>query len=132
MKDKNMRFGTFIRSRRLNDSRELTLKDISAELGISLSMLSDIEQGRRKPFDMNRIDRFCNFLHLPPSDRTTMYDLAAKETGSLPSDLDDIMMYSEIGSMARMALRMTNEGIASEEDWKSFIRHLEQKKGASL
>ena len=42
MREKNMDFGQFIRSKRLKESRELTLRDISKELGISLSMLSDI------------------------------------------------------------------------------------------
>lgn len=51
MREENMDFGQFIRSKRLKDSRELTLRDISKELGISLSMLSDIEKGRRNPFD---------------------------------------------------------------------------------
>lgn len=51
MREENMDFGQFIRSKRLKDIRELTLRDISKELGISLSMLSDIEKGRRNPFD---------------------------------------------------------------------------------
>lgn len=38
------------------------------------------------------------------------------------------MMYSESGNYARMALRMTNAGIAKEEDWREFIRQLERKK----
>ena len=42
MREEHMDFGQFIRSKRLKDSRELTLRDISKELGISLSMLSDI------------------------------------------------------------------------------------------
>ena len=32
-----------------------------------------------------------------------MYDLAARDRKEIPSDLDDIMMYSEIGNMARYA-----------------------------
>ena len=58
-----------------------------------------------------------------------MYDLAAREKSEVPSDIEDTMMYTEIGSMARMALRMTNDGLADEEDWKSFIRQLEKKRG---
>jgi hypothetical protein len=41
MWEKNMRFGDFIKQKRLNDPRELTLKDMSERLGISLSFLSD-------------------------------------------------------------------------------------------
>ena len=41
MKDENMRFGAYIKSKRLKDERELTLKDMSQVLGLSLSMLSE-------------------------------------------------------------------------------------------
>ena len=58
MKEKNMRFGEFIKKKRLQDDRDLTLKDLATELGLSLSMLSDIEQGRRKPFDSAKIEQF--------------------------------------------------------------------------
>lgn len=51
MKERYMRFGEFIKSKRLADPRELTLKDVAEKLGVSLSLLSDIEKSRRKPFD---------------------------------------------------------------------------------
>lgn len=73
MREENMRFGEFIKAKRLADERELTLKDIAKELGLSLSMLSDIEQGRRKPFDSTRIEKFCEVLHLSDEDRARMY-----------------------------------------------------------
>ena len=92
MREENMRFGAFIKSKRVKDERELTLKDMS------------------------------------DADKALMYDLAARETGDIPSDLDDIMMHSEVGNMARRALRMTNAGVADEEDWKQFIREIEKKK----
>ena len=38
----NMRFGEYIRFQRLR--REITLREMSEALGISLSMLSDIEE----------------------------------------------------------------------------------------
>ena len=129
MKIENMRFGQFIKAKRLADPRELTLKDTSSALGLSLSMLSDIENMRRKPFDSDKIEAFCEYLDLSPEDKARMYDLAAREKSEVPSDIEDTMMYTEIGNMARMALRMTNDGIADEEDWKSFIRQLEKKKG---
>ena len=62
MREKNMDFGQFIRSKRLKDSRELTLRDISKELGISLSMLSDIEKGRRNPFDAGLWGMLVDFM----------------------------------------------------------------------
>jgi transcriptional regulator with XRE-family HTH domain len=132
MEDKNMRFGAFIKSKRTKDEREITLKTMADTLGLSLSMLSDIEQGRRKPFDSEKIEKFCEYLHLSDEDKALMYDLAAKERGDIPSDIDDTLMYSNIGDMARHALRMSNAGVADEEDWKKFIRDIERKRGRKI
>lgn len=62
MREENMDFRQFIRSKRLKDSRELTLRDISKELGISLPMLSDIEKGRRNPFDAGLWGTLVDFM----------------------------------------------------------------------
>lgn len=129
MKERYMRFGEFIKAKRLADSRELTQKDVAEKLGISLTLLSDIEKGRRKPFDSAKIEAFCDFLGLSESDRSRMYDLAARETGEVPSDIDDTFMYSDIGDMARHALRLSNAGVISEDDWRSFIQEIEKKRG---
>ena len=94
MKEKNMRFGELIKSKRLKDPRELSLKDVSSVLNISLSFLSDIEQGRRKPFDDEKIERFCAFLGLTDEDKALLYDLAARERRAVPGDIDDIMIIS--------------------------------------
>ena len=88
-----------------------------------------LEQGRRKPFDSTRIEKFCEVLHLSEEDRARMYDLAAREKSEIPADIEDTMMYSGIGDLARYALRMSNAGVADEEDWKKFIRELENKRG---
>lgn len=124
-----MRFGDFIKQKRLSDPRELTLKDMSERLGISLSFLSDIENNRRKPFDKDKIEKFAQVLNLSDEDKAKMYDLAARDRREVPSDIEDIMMYDKIGDMARFALRQSNAGVIDEEDWKTFIREIEKKKG---
>lgn len=129
MREENMNFGQFIKRKRMLDPRELTLKDMSAVMGMSLSMLSDVEQGRRKAWDADKIETFCSYLGLSSEDKALMYDLAAKANNEIPSDIDDTFLHSEVGNMARMALRMTNEGVASEDDWKKFIRQLEENRG---
>lgn len=128
MKEENMRFGEFIKSKRQADDRELTLKDVATALNISLSMLSDIEQGRRKPFDSDKIKVFCKYLNLNERETGLMYDLAARENRKIPDDIEDTMMYTGSGEKARRALRLTNAGIADESDWEDFIRSLEKKR----
>jgi len=129
LQERNMRFGDFIKQRRLSDPNELTLKDMSEKLGISLSFLSDIENNRRKPFDKEKIEKFASVLGLSDEDKAKMYDLAARDRREVPSDIEDIMMYDKIGDMARLALRESNAGVIDEDDWKRFIREIEKKKG---
>jgi len=128
MKDVNMTFGQFIRSKRLQSRRELTLREMGEQLGISLTMYSEIEQGRKNPGEFFDYEKVASLLELTDEEKALMYDLAARKKRTVPSDIEDVMMYSESGSLARMALRMTNAGIAKEEDWKEFIRQLERKK----
>ncbi len=132
MKERYMRFGEFIKAKRIADSRELTQKDVADQLGISLTLLSDIEKGRRKPFDSAKIEKFCNFLSLKDEDRSRMYDLAARETGEVPSDIDETLMYTDSGDIARRLLRLTNSGVIEEEDWREFIRQVEEKKRGKI
>ena len=124
---KNMRYGQFLRSKRIADSRELTLRDISDELGGSVSCVSDVEQGRRKPYDEEKTEKLVEFLKFTEEDIAMMYDLAARENSRIPRDLDDIMMYSEAGEMARFALRMTKKGVVSDDDWRRFIHYIKTK-----
>jgi len=117
-----MRFGDYIKQKRLQHPDELTLKEVSKMLGISLSFLSDVENNRRKPFDKNKIEALAAKLGLTEEEKATMFDLAARERKEVPSDIEDVMMYGNIGKMARLALRKTNIGELTEEDWKQFIR----------
>ena len=127
MKQTYTSFGQFIREKRL-DAGTVTLKDVGRVLGISLTLYSDIEHDRRNPAESFDYEALASLLKLTEEERALMYDLAAKKRKSVPSDIENVMMNTESGNMARMALRMTNAGIAREEDWKEFIRQLERKK----
>ena len=128
MQEKNMRFGDFIKKKRLSDSREITQSDMAKVLGISVSLLSEIENRRRRPFDSEKIEIFIEFLGLHEDDKARLYDLASYENREIPSDIEDIFMYEEVGELARFALRQSKAGNITEEDWKRFIRESEAKK----
>ena len=127
MKAENMRFGEFIRLKRKKDARKLRLKDVATQMGISVSLLSDIESGRRNPFEPEQIDWFAQEFDLTQEEKELMYDLAAKELRSVPYDIEDTLMYSVSGEMARKALRMTEAGLITEKDWRSFLDAMEEK-----
>lgn len=128
MKEQNMTFGTFIKKKRQADPRELTLKDVADKLGISLSLLSDIENNRRRAFEADKIEAFVAYLNLSEEEKALMFDLAGKDRGEVPSDIVDIMMYDRIGDMARLALRQSNAGNLTEADWKELIQKAEANK----
>lgn len=127
MQEKNMRYGRFLRAKRISDNRGLTLKDVAEELGVSVSFASDVEQGRRKPYDEEKTKKLISFLRFTENDVALLYDLAAKECSRIPRDLEDIMMHSEAGEMARFALRMTKKGIVTENDWRRFTYYIRSK-----
>ena len=120
-------FGRFVRGKRL-DAGDITLKDIGYAVGISLSYYSDIEHDRRNPGEGFDYEKLARILRLSEDEKAYMYDLAGKCRKTVPEDIEEVMMNTESGNMARMALRMTKAGIAKEDDWKEFIRQLERKK----
>lgn len=128
MKDKYIRFGDFIKKKRLNHPDSLTLKEVAQLLGISVSFLSDVENNRRRPFDKDKIEMFTERLSLQEEDKAIMFDLAARDRGEVPADIEEILLYGNIGEMARLALRMSNAGNIGVDDWKRFISRKENKK----
>jgi len=132
MKDENItRFGKYIKKKRQDDPRELTQSDVAKAVGLSLTYWSDMEAGRKKAFDAKTIEKFCEYLNLDAEEKARLYDLAAQEKSAVPADIEDVFMYEPIGELARFALRESNAGNITEEDWKQFIREAEAKKKGS-
>ena len=128
MKEKHMRFGDYIRKKRLADPRELTMQHVADHLDISLSYMSAIENKHKPPFAGDKLEQLAEFLELSEEDAAMMFDLASRETREVPYDIEDTLMYEEIGDLARYALRQSKAGFIKEEDWKTFIRQMEAKK----
>jgi transcriptional regulator with XRE-family HTH domain len=128
--EKDLAFGEYIRKKRLDDPREITLLTMATQLGISMTYLSDIENRRKRPLDSNRIAILTKYLNLSDEDSARVYDLASKENSVIPADLEDVFMHEPIGDMARLALRQSKAGNATEEDWKQLIRAIERNKAA--
>ena len=115
------KFGDFLKQKRVE--KMITLRDMSEKLEISLSFLCDIENNRRKPLDAEKLQIIIKVLNLSTDDANTLYDLAGRDNGEkVPADIEKLFMYTKIGDMARLALRKTNSGEITEDDWKSFIR----------
>lgn len=127
MQKRNQTFGSFIKEKRMSQEPRITLKQMAELLSLNLTYLSDVENGRKKPFDGSKIERFCEVLNLTPEDRDIMFDLAARDNDSVSEDIADTIMYTEQGDMARIALRMVNQGKGSVDLWKDLIRKMEEE-----
>ena len=125
-----MRFGDYIRKKRLADSRELTMQDVADHLGISLSYMSMVENKHKRPFDGETLELLAEFLRLTEEETALMYDLAGREHRGVPYDIEDTLMYEDVGDLIRYAARQSKAGFIQEEDWKTFIRQMEEKKQA--
>lgn len=123
---KQKRFGDRIKEIRLSTTPKTTLKQLSGELGINMTMLSDIENNRKNPFSQELMEKFAEYFDLNADVLAELYDLAAAEKNATPMDITEKIMFTEVGDYARMALRMSEE--ENTEDWKEFIRQLERKK----
>ena len=128
MKEKHMRFGDFIRKKRLDDPRELTQLKVAEHLGISLQYLSAIEIRRKAPPSGDKLELLARFLNLSEEDTALMFDLASRESREVPYDIEDTLMYEDVGDLIRYATRQSKAGFIEEADWKSFIRQMEEKK----
>jgi transcriptional regulator with XRE-family HTH domain len=113
-------FGDYLRKKR--EEEHLTLRHTAEEVGIVPAYLSDIEKGRRNPFDRHpdMMERFEKALHLSQEDITTLYDLAALERQpghQVPVDLSEYLREQpDIRDFVRTARK---QGL-SEENWKSL------------
>ena len=128
MKDKHMRFGDYIRKKRLADPRSLSQQDVADHLGVSLQFVSMVENRYKRPFDGEKLEKLAEFLNMTEEETATMYDIASRENGEVPHDLEETLMYEDVGDLARYALRQSKKGFIKEEDWKTFIRQAEEKR----
>ena len=128
MARERMRFGDYLRKKRLNDPRDLRQSDIAEVLELSLSYYTDIENNNRRPLNAEEIEKVAQFLKLTEEDKAKLYDFAAFEKGKIPADLEETFMFDRVGEYALMALREYKLGNIDEEMWKKFIRDIEAKK----
>ena len=126
MEQKNVRFGDFIKSKRL--VLEITLRDMCERIGFSPAYLSDIENNRRYPMDNEKIELLIKELKLTSEDQETLYDLAGKERkGGVSLDLPEYIMDSEVAPYVRMALRKAKQNEVTVDDWKRIIEEISKK-----
>ena len=112
-------FGEFLQKKRIE--KGITLREMARILKISAPYLSDIQKGKRNPFNKDRFDELEHILLLTHEERIYMYDLAGKATNTLPADIGEYIMANKY---VRDAIREAIDRNAGEEDWRKFVDRL--------
>lgn len=120
----NQTFGEFLQKKR--EEKQITLRKMAENLGMSAPYLSDIEKGRRNPPEIEKLGQIAQILLLSDEDKTTMLNLAGKMRNTVAPDLPEYIMNRDYVSAA---LRTARDLDADEADWLKFVEELKQRKG---
>lgn len=117
-------FGEFISDKRIE--KKITLRMMAEKLGISAPFLTDVEKGRRNPFDFEKLTLLADILELSAEEKALMLDLAGKKRNTVAPDLPQYIIERDYVSAA---LRTAKDLDAGEEEWNQFVEELKRRKG---
>jgi len=114
-------FGDYLKEYRRR--KGVTLQQVAERLGVSLSLISDIENKRRNPLDEEeKMEVLAQYLDLSIEEKELLYDMAAKKRNSVPEDLKEVIMYDTCNSdYVRKALRKIKSGEITTQQLKNFV-----------
>ncbi len=119
-------FGAFIAQKRIE--KDVKLKPIAEQLGVSVTYLSDIIKGRRNPPDIDGLEALAQSLHLNETEREEMMDLAGRERKQVSPDLPDYIMDESLPS-ARVALRRAKSQNLGDDFWQEVNQIIDKLNG---
>ena len=117
-------FGKFLTAKR--EERDLTLREMARQMGVSAPFLSDVEKDRTAPLTKDRLDKVAEILHLDVDERTAMFDLVGRQRNTVAPDLPDYIMGRDY---VAAALRTARDLDAGEEEWMKFVEELKKREG---
>ena len=117
----NLTFGSFVRMKRLD--KDMSLREIAQKLKYSATFWSDVENQRRNPPDLDKLNEVAAVLNLSEEDKEILYDLAGKAVNITPPDLTPYILETE---SVRRALRKA-KAKATDDDWENFSQMLDSK-----
>ena len=117
-------FGAFLTAKR--EERDLTLREMARQMGVSAPFLSDVEKDRTAPLTKDRLDKVAEILNLDTDERTAMFDLVGKQKNTVAPDLPDYIMGRDYVAAALRTARDLNAG---EAEWLKFVEDLKNREG---
>lgn len=115
-------FGTFLNTKRVE--KKITLRKMANMLGISASLLCDVEKDRCNPFDENKLANVARILELSDEEKEQMYILAGGRSSSKVDSADNVKKDCAIhipGTAAAIK--------AGEKEWKRMVEELRRRDG---
>lgn len=114
-------FGKFVNEKRKGRGQgdsDILLRDLAEAMGnMSVSYLSDIIKGRRKPPEKKLLDIMADVLKLDEEERNDMNYLAGLEREEVSPDLPDYIMDANIPHV-RAALRSAKKAGLGDDFWQ--------------
>lgn len=117
-------FGAFLSEKR--EERDISLRELARQLGVSAPFLSDVEKNRSAPFIQERLEKAAEIMHLSIEEKTQMYDIVGRQRDSVAPDLPEYIKGRDYVSAALRTARDLNAG---EKEWQQFIDELKKRKG---
>ena len=117
-------FGEFIQRKRVE--KQIPLRKMAENIGISAPYLSDIEKDRRNPPEMDKLELISQVLLLSEDEKSIMLDLAGRKRNSVAPDLPSYIMERDYVSAALRTARDLDAGV---EEWMKFVAELKKRKG---
>ena len=115
-------FGKYLSQ--LREKKDVTLRELARQIGVSAPFLSDVEKDRKPPLTAERLEKVTEALHLSKKERDEMNILIGKQRGTIAPDLPEYIMHEYVSN----ALRTAKDLDAGEEEWLHFVEELKKKK----
>lgn len=112
----NNEFGEYIRE--LRNERNLTLRQLAEQIGISSYYLSYLENGKKTNPNMKIISKLFAALKMDKTEMELFLDYHAKANGCVSYDIVDFIMENE---MVRADIRSARDEPGSAPNWNDFI-----------
>lgn len=124
-------FGNFISSKR--KEKGISLRMMAKDLNISISYLSDLEQGNKMPPNSSNekyrdlIINIIDYLNMNDADKEKCLNFADNDLAKKGHISNDITDYIGQTPLASVALRKAKDLNYSDEDWKRIIDNFDKK-----
>ncbi len=120
----NNDLGIFIRQKRIR--KQISLRALSREIGVSPVYVSNIETGVRSAPSMEILLKISKVLILSKDEQEYLFDLAA-ESKNTPAIANDLIIYINENKIVHDALRNAKRLNISDEDWNYFLSYIANK-----